>query len=144
MKANDLMIGDLVTIDNKKYWTELKNIPLEVTGIIQTTDTNGQHSHSISLKHINQKPNTYYEEYSQFIDYIKPIPIDDKWLLKLGFEFDQTFYNKKPLCLIIGKENIRVCIEDSTYCIYGKAIKCVHQLQNLYYVITGGEELIAR
>ena len=71
----------------------------------------------------------------------KPIPITEEWLLKLGFEerknliFTYSFPNKKYAYTIFGDN------EDgfSITLLYKIEIKYVHQLQNLYFALTGEE-----
>lgn len=77
------------------------------------------------------------------LDEIKPIPITEKWLLKLGFEIEETDrrytsyihpetpglevdYQLKTFTLYIGDTRI-------------SRIWCVHQLQNIYFAITSEE-----
>lgn len=68
----------------------------------------------------------------------KPIPLTEEWLLKFGFEvyeFDHKAnqYRHGNRLLVIRDEN---CFYD-----YGADIlvKYVHQLQNLYFTLTGEE-----
>jgi hypothetical protein len=68
----------------------------------------------------------------------EPIPLTEKWLLKFGFEvfeFDNgqpNQYRFKDRLLVIREEK---------FVDYGSsvAIKYVHQLQNLYFALTGQE-----
>ena len=73
------------------------------------------------------------------LNYIKPIALTEEWLLKFGFEKDRNGYFLGILSFSITKNNkFMICINDSpiqTICNY------VHQLQNLYFALTG-EELI--
>ena len=69
---------------------------------------------------------------------LQPIPLTEKWLLKFGFEvfeFDNgqpNQYRFKDRLLVIREEK---------FVDYGSsvAIKYVHQLQNLYFALTGQE-----
>lgn len=79
------------------------------------------------------------------IENIEPIQITEEWLLKLGFEYeDQTgWYNYGSddcyiLCLPLDGYT-EVCLgfrNDETQL---PDIKTVHQLQNLYFALTGEE-----
>ena len=67
-------------------------------------------------------------------DIFEPIPITEDWLLKCGFEKDEYemfVFNRK----VIYKKN------DNTFHFYGCdiEIKHIHQLQNLYFALTGEE-----
>ena len=69
-----------------------------------------------------------------------PIPLSQNWLEKLGFEYSE-FED------LYQKDGFDVDIEDGVYCHfylneYGdwyKDIDYVHQLQNLYFALTGEE-----
>jgi hypothetical protein len=64
---------------------------------------------------------------------VKPLPLTEEWLLKFGFE------NNK-----LGLFDVRKVVDDIAYHIYFikthlKEIQYVHQLQNLYFALTGEE-----
>lgn len=66
----------------------------------------------------------------------KPIPLTEEWLLRFGFEKDDTIWIKHPIYGLLEK-NGRFFIElGETGGIY---IQYVHQLQNLYFALTGEE-----
>jgi hypothetical protein len=85
-----------------------------------------------------------YENYT--IGIYKPIPLTEEWLLKFGFKSDDISweYSKR-----LGNFYIMYDIEiNSIYINDGsrydgadipKEIKHVHQLQNLYFALTGQE-----
>ena len=67
-------------------------------------------------------------------DIFEPIPITEEWLLKCGFvkdEYEMFVFNRK----VIYKKN------DNTFHFYtcDIEIKHIHQLQNLYFALTGEE-----
>lgn len=78
------------------------------------------------------------------------IPLDDQWLHKLGFEL-KSEYEFKHFRLNNGfwismwcKDEPCAGFEEKGVCYWGEdllSIRFVHQLQNLYHVITGGKEL---
>jgi len=69
----------------------------------------------------------------------KPIPLTEEWVLKLGFKRmkrSNVFFCKRVLIYFHLVDNFA----------YGKShsrtkLKHVHQLQNLFYCLSGGEEL---
>ncbi len=93
----------------------------------------------------------------------QPIPLTEEWLLKFGFYLDKNqWYNIKyftdcnesteEMCITINLASNRCAIFDAieetdmvnilSYPIFtAKRIYYVHQLQNLYFALTG-EELI--
>ncbi len=66
-----------------------------------------------------------------------PIPLTDEWLIKFGFEDSSSFgveyyeLGKITIC----QSDCLAYIED----LNGVEIKHVHQLQNLYFALTGEE-----
>ena len=68
-------------------------------------------------------------------DMYKPIPLTEGWLLKFGFEkkigWDDLIYHVK--------NNVDLYEFLSGYEYYDFHIKHVHQLQNLYFALTGEE-----
>lgn len=120
MKANELRIGNLVQVD----------------GAIVKVDS----------IHTSEQYNTARTEngrlYSFVLDCVEPIPLTDDWLVKFGFiEKDKWFY-KEGFCIgyLTTEDNLQI-----EYCIAGHGgwkvleLKSVHQLQNLYFALTGEE-----
>jgi len=115
MKANELRIGNLVTLQET---------------IFKVIKIDGE-DYSVIAKAINKDcPDNVVES-------LMPIPLTKEWLLKFGFEkkitsdvFPTFFKNKINV-------NDRVVYVSE----YGflNHIKNVHQLQNLYYALTGEE-----
>lgn len=77
---------------------------------------------------------------------IKPIPLTEEWLLKFGFKpIDERGYSKE---IVNKKDNYEYNFVlskvddgyDNDVCLY--TIKYVHQLQNLYFALTGKELII--
>lgn len=76
--------------------------------------------------------------FSNVQDEIEPIPLTEQWLLKFGFEkceysIPDLFINKK---LRIKQDSRGFWI---SACYNFILIKHIHQLQNLYFVLTGDE-----
>ena len=70
------------------------------------------------------------------ISIIHPIPLTEEWLVRFGFELNANKYRTNDSKLICHKM-IDVKISGSKYNL--KHIKYVHQLQNLYFALTGEE-----
>jgi hypothetical protein len=131
MTSNELRIGNYVEIDNPKHWSNLKDIPVCVNAI--SCDNFFDDYQTISVKNNNDLT------YNQLIKFIKPIPLTEEWLGKLGFirnEKDMFLFTKNMDLIILGCEN------DYNGLWHGR-IESVHQLQNLYYALTN-EELIIK
>jgi hypothetical protein len=75
---------------------------------------------------------------------ITGIPLTEEWLLKFGFEKSKTFqgwpsmrHTNAGLHLIANNDHFEVLMIGSS-CII-TTVKYVHQLQNLYFALTGNE-----
>lgn len=68
---------------------------------------------------------------------LQPIPITEQWLLDLGFKakkaYNRTFYYADSF------NEWKVIYQDGLIKRNGKVIKHIHQLQNLYFALTGQE-----
>lgn len=139
MKANELRIGNLLSVGNYDVKVvEIHHLGVHVFDLEETQDT-----------------------WELFSDRIKPIPLTEEWLLKFGFKkypnlrdtFRQEYYDAFQLdidehtiisfSIPIGyNHNIR-CNYDKSYRSEEKKqsyrVKHVHQLQNLYFALTGEE-----
>jgi hypothetical protein len=118
MKANELRIGNLVLS---------KGVPVQIEEIMWET-----------VRHC----------FGEFpIDYVEPIPLTEKWLLKFGFyETTKEHYVSglytlnKPDGFYINKETMCYCDIDYEGTTNDRIkIQYVHQLQNLYFALTGEE-----
>lgn len=160
IEAKELRIGNLVTINNEHYHPKLKGLSLVVIGIKEAINT----FYSIDVR--DEESELSYSQYSK---YIQPIEITDEWLLYFGFrKFKKEFnINGYEYTLQVtddyGEEEInrdgtwfnaigsRTWKNDKTLVVsplcrgnyVSNNIQFVHQLQNLYYSLTG-EELIKK
>jgi hypothetical protein len=123
MKANELRIGNWVYIPQTKTNEQI--------GVIEE---NGRFL-----------TKGYKTSYSS-IECSRPIPLTEEWLLRFGFEDDRDnlmvlrkdvfefFFDKKDICGV----NLYEKWDGNFLC---GDIQYVHQLQNLYFALTG-EELV--
>ena len=78
---------------------------------------------------------------------IKPIPLTEEWLFKFGFDFKKMkkhrksytpeHYNLNNFSLLISNKGYYVVSYIPVYIFF------VHQLQNLYFALTGAELTVA-
>lgn len=124
MKAQELRIGNYVRYYNKSY--QLTSIQEDNTIRFKTkTSTIG----CFSIKRI------------------KPIPLTDEWLIKFGFEHPNNIWYSKFISLaskacfeyfyVNTKGEVNISESNNEY--FLTRIKHVHQLQNLYFALTGQE-----
>jgi hypothetical protein len=69
----------------------------------------------------------------------EPIPLTKEWLIRFGFEYNYSFdlYSKSGFDIQLLENGIEFYIGE--YGSYFTWIECVHQLQNLYFALTGNE-----
>lgn len=74
-------------------------------------------------------------------DEIEPIKLTEEWCIKFGFQKDleNTIYkNINKHCFLCYENKIVTLLEEeNNYCL--RKIKYVHELQNLYFALTGEE-----
>ena len=146
IQPQELRIGNYVTINNPNSWIELLNIPIIVTGIdfSMTKKEKEIWAHSNGKIRVENE----YNNYNQFSQFIDPIPLTEEILLKFGFEKIKS--DEYPHKYIINKymsDEVEIENLNSQNCFifsHGKKfssikIEYVHQLQNLYFSLTGKE-----
>ena len=69
----------------------------------------------------------------------EPIPLTKEWLIRFGFEYNYSFdlYSKSGFDIQLLENGIEFYIGE--YGSYFTWIECIHQLQNLYFALTGTE-----
>jgi hypothetical protein len=120
MKATDLRIGNLFyyrvvdQLDERKEWFEVSKIDASDLAILEES-----------------------------LDYdYQPIPINEEWLLKFGFEKQMMWtyaidiIGNKKLIYYLGEKGWS--IGSKNYSDFSN-LNYVHQLQNLYFALTGVE-----
>lgn len=130
LKSNELRIGNFII------------------GTYENEDNNLVHETVCEFKFYNCYDDFYFVESLDLIEDFtgfKPIPITEEWLLKFGFakQCDYLYFDFENGNISFNdeiKNGISLCI--GTYCSSGSAfenIKHVHQLQNLFFALTGEE-----
>ncbi len=76
-------------------------------------------------------------EKSKIIKEIKPIPLTEEWLLKFGFEENTSSWTNWEKPNYSKEVRLRKAFDYLTF--NSKRIDYVHQLQNLYFALTGEE-----
>jgi hypothetical protein len=117
MTAKELRIGNLVNYHNDDY-----RIVLIAEDLIKIDIGFG------AVQRFEKDP-----IYSPHLDDLKPIPLTKEWLLKFGVRIIQGRYYLDDI--IFFERNLRVCRPLCTR----DYIKYVHQIQNLYFALTGRE-----
>lgn len=126
MKASELRLNNWVRFSEEQI--DFKVIEISEKGIAV----------------VNVSEETWIE-----LDQFEPIPLTEEWLVKFGFKLYPSGY----FCLDLGSSNTYFSIGlkhhktlnliteqyESTHLIEFKHIKYVHQLQNLYFALTGEE-----
>ena len=78
--------------------------------------------------------------YSQTpMDRYEPIPLTEEWLLKFGFTFyRENMYDIKDFTFLLDRFTLWDYTGEERYLI-ACSVNHVHQLQNLYFALTGEE-----
>tara|TARA_R110000782_G_scaffold116014_1_gene206037 strand:+ start:50 stop:412 length:363 start_codon:yes stop_codon:yes gene_type:complete len=116
IQANELRLGNYVDAINKRHEEDY----LEVESIADCSI------------------NIYFRQYNT--GDLKPIPLTEEWLFKLGFAQcdNEYWYEKGVLSMnLIGTVSIQG--RKFSEAIINSNAKHVHQLQNLYFTLTGEE-----
>ena len=114
MKAQELKIGN---------WVNYLDLPIQVDGIDDVDVFNSQ---------TGEIP----------LHCIFPIPLTEEWLLKFGFEGSPSDYKKEKLSITLkGSDvyHIKGRVYFNSWAIIEEQLKYVHQLQNLFFALTGEE-----
>ena len=77
-----------------------------------------------------------------YLQDLQPIPLTEEWLLRFGFNFDNGQYELGDIVFQLEKNEFQVVlIADDPGCAHfvKYKYKYVHQLQNLYFALTGEE-----
>jgi len=124
MKANEMRIGNLVKL---------------LDGTIFTIGSIEEKGFTVQ----NEEENTWIEA-----EEFESIPLTEEWLLKFGFKYDTDndkllkFLPIHEFCtdrLSFRKSEGHICLQVEQYRTLTKHVKHVHQLQNLYFALTGAE-----
>ncbi len=140
MNAKELRLLNYVTIDNDS-WDELSGIPMQVTKIkIEDDQMFPDSTGSVTV--VQQDG---FMDYSQFDEFIKPIRITEKWLLNFGFTHHHDTPHPNRVFRRDYKEGFFELEEIINFWYGGNftsvEVKHVHQLQNLFFALTGNELL---
>lgn len=122
----ELRIGNIVNDDTNLA----QDIGCKVVGIVESIS-----EENIGLKYLRSDGDTFYGEEHPIN--LSPIPLTEELLLKCGFEKHKwgilTFYN--PLIEL----DCNFCLKGVDYNIH---IQSLHQLQNIYFDLTGKELMV--
>ena len=132
MQANELRIGNYVTHGNEKL-CKVISIENDKAELSYDGESNGISWH-------------YFKKVHPFIE---PIPLTEEWLVKFGFEKKEDLNSKDyPFAhsIFTKSSKSRLCNEfkiganQNGFHFYSMVyINYIHQLQNLYFALTGEE-----
>jgi hypothetical protein len=133
MNANELRIGNYVN--------------LEYGGIYEVININSEGFDYVDLR----KPT--FKAVGRFdINSIKPIPLTEEWLLKCGFEkiifgfstfYDLYFNPRFVLRFYMIPNELDLIQDDRKLSFKASHVLYVHQLQNLYFALSGKELVVS-
>ena len=130
IKASQYRIGNLVYRITQGEAQRTLETPFYVTGIERSHLTL---SEGIPFDHKNPHPS-----FREHITHIAGIQATKEWMLKFGLKNDigSTAYRLNQFCIIIWPTGlITVEFKNVELC----QVKCIHEIQNLYYSLTKQE-----
>jgi hypothetical protein len=144
MKATEIRIGNLVYGINRRNEIHLPDFhPCKVLQI---------ELFNTEILPIEQNPATVEKWFKITNGDLSPIPLTEEWLLKFGFKKGNSIYPEGYSINILNTDTyLRPSFEGGFYWGFNlrnksdcelynaKPIKYVHQLQNLYFALTGNE-----
>ena len=122
----------------------LKCTDLRIGNLVYSKETN-KHQKITGLTDENPFIDAITFDYTNY-DEIEPIPITEEILFNFGYRKEHgKYFKNNSLLRFIGEEVFywRGEIKDAEFQEYITSIKYVHQLQNLYFVITQCELTVA-
>ena len=140
MKANELRIGNWVKIKDEIFEEGyLTGYDIYTTNEFQITGFNdGSSMKDCKVICFYEIPGKLFggtiHSGCRDLD-IEPIPLTEEWLLKFGFEKTSLHYLKKDGIIIQSEDNYFECFLGSIVV----KLQWLHQLQNLYFALTGEE-----
>lgn len=141
MNANELRIGNIVTINNHQSHLVMQGVPVAVKGITHKAGLNNFMTYSIYLELLDKELNKYYQAYNQYIEFIEPIQLTEEWLVRLGFKEKDRIYKNDRIEINIGNHGtVHIIGSNGGYSIpYQHGKHSIHWLQNLYFSLTSKE-----
>jgi len=129
MKSTELRIGNYIQVNNGSNYTGI--------GTVATMSNTGE-----------ENDVAYYDDNGLYeytdLRLFEPIPLTEDWLLKFGFEREKT--DNYMYKIIEDETRFAVYLNGDFMLGYSyewggkdKCLKHVHQLQNLYFALTGEE-----
>jgi len=138
IQATELRVGNLVMTNNSKYRTN----DVGKIACVVSIDSENNFEDKKGTATVYLIDDKYKDTHGQWLHFYEPIPITEEWLFKFGFvdghkcEEYHNFIILDPFFIVAYKKN------NYHLHVYGKfniEIKYIHQLQNLYFALTGKE-----
>jgi len=138
MKVNELRIGNLLYTNNEHRKDDLGKVVCVVA--IDSERSYKDKSETVTIYNIDDK---WKDTFGQWIDFLKPIPLTEKWLLKFGFISNGWNYELGTFKLHAQRKNELGEFINNEFSvkdiIISFNINYIHQLQNLYFALTNKE-----
>jgi hypothetical protein len=130
MKASELRIGNYVNVPN------YEQCPFRIDAFEHCSEKFIKVAQEVKLNGFEVHPITWYG------DNLQPIPLTVEWLLKFGFKNNSMNTYNILLQGFLLEYNLQHNVVDAVNKVHFNLnipVKYVHQLQNLYFALTGEE-----
>lgn len=132
MNALELRLGNYVNIDNPKSHPQIKGVPVQVLEIKSKGNPLNEILFPKSLGSISMIYGD--EQFNQFDEFVKPIPLTEKWLKDFGLDKGWIPEFNKGINVTVFQNGVSYSLKRGTI-----KIEYVHQLQNFWYANTQEE-----
>ena len=135
IQATELRIGNFIGMNLEEY-------PNNFFTALEIGETMKVYEGLITLKGAAIKR---VETSFMYVDDFEPIPLNEDWLVKLGFTKERNsidsadLFIKKDIVFVLTGEHYTVSWNSVTINLIPAKVKFVHELQNLFYCLTGTE-----
>ena len=131
ININELRIGNLVSTNGKPMNTSDKGVYKVLA--IDSKDSFEELKGCVTITCDDPR----YRDVGAWCQYLEPIPLTPELLKKCGFDRPLSVYQKDHIDVIIDKKRIGIYPNFLSRILI--ICKYLHQLQNMYYAITGEE-----
>lgn len=137
MKVQELRVGNLLITNNTSY----RKSDVGKIACVVAIDSEKSFEELKGVATIYHIDDEFRDTYGQFMHHLSPIPLTEEWLERLGFEKQMAWTwaieinGGRKLVYYVGEKGWSIGNKEYS----DHECRYVHELQNLYFVLTGKE-----